>query len=275
MAAAGFKQILSHRGAKWIFIGWTGFIAENLILSENRESLVASFGEDSYRKVYGTLSTVACGSIAYGYLAHGHLKGPVVKSAMGSVAGRALVVGVQVLGLVGLSQSLPKFQVPVWIAPSSTSTVSNSPASTVATASSAPSLKLFCPIDFAHARSNNPNELGLKRVTRHPQLFSLAFVALGTALATPFLTTRLLCGFPIVFAFIGGAHQDIRFLRSGAYSEEYYESTSLVPFWALVTGKQEWSVLAAELKTVNATIGVLGALWLARRRGFSVAAVTK
>ncbi|KAJ3076441.1 CAAX prenyl protease [Podochytrium sp. JEL0797] len=261
------QQILSHRGTKWIFIGWTGFIAENLILSENRELLVDSFGEDSYKKAYGTLSTLACGSIAYGYLAHGHHKGPRVASLSGSLPGKALILGVQAIGLIGLSQSLPKLQIPVSFSSSSSNPSTQTTTPTTPPTSSSSGFKVLCPIDIAHMKSNNPNELGLRRVTRHPQLFSLGFLALGTALASPFLSTRLLCGFPIVFAVIGGAHQDRRFKRNGRFSEEYLEETSLLPFGALLTGRQSWKVAGEELKGVNAGVGVVAALWLASKRG--------
>ncbi|KAI9350703.1 hypothetical protein BDR26DRAFT_851363 [Obelidium mucronatum] len=261
------KLILSHRGTKWITLGWTAFIAENLVLSENREALVSAFGEDNFIRTYAGLSSIACGSIAYGYLVHGHRKGPLVHSFSSTRGGRGLILGLQALGLIGLSQSLPKLQIPIGltstattaaIIPASESGLSSSPPPPAAT----PKFKILCPIDIAHAKSSNPNELGLNRVTRHPQLFSLGFLALGTALASPFLTCRILCGFPILFALIGGAHQDRRFERSGKYTREYLDQTSLIPFVALVTGKQEWEVLNKEMKWVNSGVGVVSALVL-------------
>ncbi|KAI8834034.1 hypothetical protein BJ741DRAFT_610800 [Chytriomyces cf. hyalinus JEL632] len=263
------KQVLSHAGTKWIAIGWTAFIAENVIVSENRETLVGALGEDRYRMAYGVLSTAACSSIAYGYLVHGHRKGPsVVPYLGGSAAVKLTVVGLQALGLAGLMQTLPKLQIPIGLdAPSSTSGANTN--NSLSTSADLPTkkFKMLCPVDFAHARNSDPNQLELKRITRHPQLFSFALFTLGTALSTPFLTTRLLTGFPIVFAVIGGAHQDARFLRSGAFTQEYLNETSLIPFWALMTGKQKWSDLCNEVKWVNASVGLLGALLLARRRG--------
>jgi len=52
---------LGHKGVQLIVGGWTFFIAENLILSENREYLVGELGERSYKNLYGALSTIACG----------------------------------------------------------------------------------------------------------------------------------------------------------------------------------------------------------------------
>ncbi|KAI8612054.1 hypothetical protein BC830DRAFT_1138482, partial [Chytriomyces sp. MP71] len=259
MASSFVQQVFAHPGSKWIFLGWSGFIAENLLLSENREQLVARVGEDQYRAAYGTLSTLACSSIVYGFVVHGFRTGPTVAP----VPVRGAAFAVQALGLAMLASSaLPKLQVPV--------SVARSPASSSAPSSPAPvpqpTLKLLCPVDFAHARNAEPNEMGLKRITRHPQLFALGLTALGTALSTSFLTTRILCGFPIVFAVIGGAHQDVRFLRSGSYSHDYVDSTSLMPFVALMTGNQKWSDLASEIKWVNVSLGVLVAGMLARRR---------
>lgn len=54
---------LSHKGVQLIVGGWTFFIAENLILSENRDFLVGELGETTYRNLYGTLSTAACGCV--------------------------------------------------------------------------------------------------------------------------------------------------------------------------------------------------------------------
>ena len=42
------KAILASKGVRWIGLGWTGFIAENLILSENRDEIIRHFGDDNY-----------------------------------------------------------------------------------------------------------------------------------------------------------------------------------------------------------------------------------
>ena len=62
---------MNHKGVRWISIGWTSFIAENVVISHNREYLIEKLGESNYRYLYSGLSTMACGSIAYGYLKHG------------------------------------------------------------------------------------------------------------------------------------------------------------------------------------------------------------
>ncbi|KAJ3208193.1 hypothetical protein HDU82_002825 [Entophlyctis luteolus] len=254
-----------------IAAGWTAFIAENLILSEYREELVARFGLDSYRRAYGALSTAACASIAYGYLAYGYRKGPKVipLTASSPIAGRAVVFALQALGFAGLLQSLPKLQIPVtYKADAAQPAISNSsdPKGAVA---GIPKLTLQCPIDFAGAKASaqvgqgeREGPTGLHRISRHPQLFSLAFVCLGSAFATPYLTTRVLCGFPAIVAVVGGAHQDSRFARGGKWSAEFFEATSLIPFVAIAQGKQQVGAVWEELKHTNAGLGMLVAAGL-------------
>ena len=60
-----------------------------------------------------------------------------------------------------------------------------------------------CPIDFSPKGDPSDPEYGLKRITRHPMLFSLAFLSLGSALNTKYLSEICFFGFPFLFAFIG------------------------------------------------------------------------
>ena len=57
---------------KWAAGGWTFFILENAVLSENRTYLIQQLGDDQYHAVYGTSKVggsiflaVTFGSIAY------------------------------------------------------------------------------------------------------------------------------------------------------------------------------------------------------------------
>lgn len=47
----GLRGVLRHKGVLFIGVGWGGFIAENLILSENRQWIIERFGEDNYIRV--------------------------------------------------------------------------------------------------------------------------------------------------------------------------------------------------------------------------------
>ncbi|KAH9195235.1 hypothetical protein AeNC1_002776 [Aphanomyces euteiches] len=245
----------SHKGCRWILVGWSAFIAENLVLSEFKEDIVAQVGQENYRLTYSTLSTAACGSIAYGYLAHGRQQGPMVAS----VAKRfpLVVFSLQALGLAGIaSLAAPKLQIPFTAA---ASLAQSTPEHDKPESTAPITFGVQCPVDFKAGKTD------LKEITRYPMLFSLGLATLGTSLASPYLSMRLLAGFPIVMAVIGGLHQDRRHLRSGELDRETYEKTSLLPFVALAQ-HGGWEALAEKLPWVNISVGVLIALGLARRR---------
>ncbi|RHY26209.1 hypothetical protein DYB32_007800 [Aphanomyces invadans] len=248
------STVLGHKGCRWIALGWTAFIAENLVLSEFKEHIVAQFGQDNYRLTYSTLSTAACGSIAYGYLVHGRQTGPMVTSLAKRFP--LAVFSVQALGLAGIAAlAMPKLQIP--ITTNNDITAEMTPSSTKETA--VPTFSVQCPVDF------KAGKVDLKEITRYPMLFSFGLATLGTSLASPYLSLRLLAGFPIVMAVVGGLHQDRRHLRSGELDQATYEKTSLLPFVALAQ-HGGWEDLADKLPWVNIGVGVAFALGLARRR---------
>jgi hypothetical protein len=47
-ASMGARAVLRDKGVLFIGLGWGGFIAENLILSENRTWIIERFGETNY-----------------------------------------------------------------------------------------------------------------------------------------------------------------------------------------------------------------------------------
>lgn len=248
-------------------IGWTGFVAENVILSENRDFLISKLQDDGYHLLYNSCSLFACSSILYGYIFHGRRQGPrMLRNGAigGSVAGRVFAFAIQAVGFSGLMHSLPKLQVPVSISFNSTGKSNDTLANEEV--KFAPKLKMLCPVDFKDSKTERNGVYGLERVTRHPGLWSLGLSCLGTALCTPFWSEFILFGYPILFAGIGGAHQDARFRRTGKLTKEVDAQTSLFPFMALLTGKQKWADLHRELKWVNVWIGVFSAFGLAIRR---------
>ena len=131
-------------------------------------------------------------------------------------------------------------------------------------------VRVRCPMDFRPDDAPEDGIAGLKRVTRHPTLWSMGALGLGTALATPFATEAVMFAMPALVAAIGTTHQDYRFRRNsgGELPPEVDAVTSNVPFFALITGQQSWLALGSEMKWLNAAVALLGAGLLAvGRRG--------
>ena len=116
-----------------------------------------------------------------------------------------------------------------------------------------------CPLDLKAARAEKASDVvGLERVTRHPQFWSLGFLGLGCAAMTPFAgTAAAALGFPLV-ALVNGTHLDSRHRRGmgGSLSVEREAKTSGVPFVALLRGRQPWAPLLDELKPVNSVLAM-------------------
>ena len=98
----------------------------------------------------------------------------------------------------------------------------------------------------------------MERVSRHSTFWSISLVSIGRAITTIFLPEVVMFSFPMVFAYIGGWHQDSRYLRGmgGLLTREKYESTSNVPFAAMVSGKQSLDSFRDEIKTSNAVLAL-------------------
>eukprot|EP01084_Bolivina_argentea_P186989 322191_1 len=101
------KHLANHRGVRWITIGWTAFILENVILSHNKEWIVSTFGYDTYHYGYTALSLSACASTIYGYIRFGRHSGPEITNRLwriDSVPFRWSACCFQTIGLIGLCQ---------------------------------------------------------------------------------------------------------------------------------------------------------------------------
>ena len=294
-SASAATTATSSSALKWAAGGWSLFIAENLILSENRTYLIDQLGDDGYHGLYGTLSTIAMGSVAYGYRYKVRGQGPFAfNPAVGGRVGPAALVAsfaLQALALGMVSQSAPKLQIPVHLVDGgSTDDNAAAAAAGAPTAPTAPTSgggsqwKVRCPFDFSDSKSQTgvpkgtkqqADQLaGLDRITRHPGLWSFGLLGLGNALLVPSIPTRIWLSMPAMVALIGGAHTDSRHRRGmgGELCKEVDEVTSNVPFLAMIMGRQEGGVLQSfralgdEVKVLNAALAAGGAaLWVARR----------
>jgi uncharacterized membrane protein len=229
-------------------------------LSENREAIINAFGDENYHMAYSTLSTLACGSIFYGYIRHGRGKGPTI-----SPPGLFRKVGattLQTLGLVGLSQCLPTIRMPYTYVESNAKTETPETPSTVK--------QWRCPMDFRppNAPESVDGISGMERITRHSIFWSSGLIALGPALTSTFIPEIVMFSFPVIFAYIGGAHQDHRFLKGsgGTLSIEKYNKTSNLPFIAILRGDQSLSDVMRELKGSNMAAALaLSSLYAVKR----------
>ncbi|OQR98128.1 amino-acid acetyltransferase [Thraustotheca clavata] len=238
-------------------IRWSAFVAENIVLSEYKQEIIASFGLDKYRLAYSTLSSGACASIAYGYLVHGHDKGPIVRSFAKKFP--LPVFAIQALGLAGMfSLALPKLQIPLSLEALESATTSAMDKKMTFT--------VQCPVDF------KAGKIDFHEITRYPMLFAFGFASLGTSLGASYMSLRILAGFPIVMAVVGGLHQDRIRLRSGELTPEEYEKTSLIPFVSLI---KDGGLEKVQVPWVNVCLGTMIALLLARRRAVALRALKK
>jgi hypothetical protein len=283
--------------------GWIFFIVENVILSENRTAIISylqhddgididvhgmqdvpNVDESKYRMVYGTFSTIATISILYGYrqlrLHATKLPSTIMKSHSVPVLITTTAISMISLGLILISQALPKLQIPIELAsdsgiigkePIAASVPIQPPSSTTTNeAIRSWSLKVRCPFDFTDSKNTltEENVIGVDRVTRHPGLWAFAFVGLGTALLQPTLSLSLWMTGPFLVALFGGHHHDSRLRRhiGGTFPSATYENqTSNIPFLAMMMGKQKEqnglhslsTLLTNELKLLNASLAIL------------------
>lgn len=283
--AAPLAHHLPTTPLKWAVGGWTFFLLENVLLSENRTYLLSRLGDAGYHAVYGACSTLAMGSVAYGYK---RVRGaaPFLRdascAAFPTAAGKMAGFVCLGLGLGMMSQMPPKLQIPVRYyggeGNDRSDDVAEIPKSS--TKCNEPAVrpsgwKVRCPFDFTDKKSESGSSVhGLERISRHPGLWSLAFLGLGNALLVPSIPQRVWLSMPLLVAWIGGAHTDSRFRRGmgGELTREYDEMTSNVPFWAMVTGRQGnvlevWKEAAEEIKPLNAALAVGAAGMFVWRRG--------
>ena len=269
---------------RWAVGGWSFFIVENIVLSQNRSTIIQLLEDDEreskYHALYGTISTAACASIGYAYL----FKVRGAKPLLWSVSSTpplwrlALGFGLQALGLAAMAQSLPRLQSPV------TTSAASLPAASQQQQPPQPqqamTLRAQCPFDFAEAGAgrgvdaDESGPRGLARVTRHPGFWSLAAVCLGAAVSVPSVPQAAWLAMPTAVALIGGAHADYRHRRGlgRTLPTELDAVTSNVPFIAMLLGTQggsaaaAFSALADEVKGSNAAAGASVALiWTLRR----------
>lgn len=219
-----------------------------------------AIGEQNYYLLYGTMSTAACLSIAVGLRRLrdvGPFQWPLHAAPPASRLVACFVL--QALGFAGLSQSLPRLQIPI-------SRFQSAPAAhTTLGVDSKPSTKwrARCPFDF----STQKDAQGIQRISRHASLWSFAAVCLGAAAVVPSLPQAASLAMPTACALIGGAHLDSRARRGigGHLPPQLEATTSHLPGLAIFTGaqghvSQALRATSDEMKWLNAGLGMAVAL---------------
>ncbi len=104
---------------------------------------------------------------------------------------------------------------------------------------------------------------GLERITRHPFFVGAALLGLGHALVAARLVGTVFFAGLAAFALGGAWHQDRKLLAErGASHAAFMERTSIVPFAAILTGRQR---LAPRELPVGALVLGIAAAWALRR----------
>merc|ERR1711862_1008604 len=124
---------------------------------------------------------------------------------------------------------------------------------------------LGCPFDM-NAYKDRGEIFGITRVTRRPEILGLGGIAAGGALLAKTATEMAFFGVgPAVSFTILALHSDRTQVISRELSDAKIEQTSIVPFFALVSGRQSWPDLFADLEATNVGAAVFIAGLLAFR----------
>lgn len=273
MSAAAVSSLLRSSSIRWAAGGWTFFIAENVILSENRTFLIEKFGDEGYHIAYGTLSTLAVASIAYAYLRKIPRNAPPLLWSSGVVPSPWKVASwtCMSLGLSLASQTLPKLQIPISYVEKPEEKDQQQPAVASTTRQQAPpsgQWKVQCPFDFTDKKSSEDLPRGLDRISRHPGLWAMALTCVGYGCLIPSAPQRVWWSMPVLVAWIGGSHTDSRYRRGmgGSITPKYDGMTSNIPFAALLKQPAGAKDLASELKPLNAALATsIATVWVLRR----------
>jgi len=248
----------NNTNLKWAAGGWIFFVGENFVLSENRTYLIDLVGDDKYHLLYGTFSTIATASIGYSYIRLSKMVPTVTKAVMSPkslpMSRIASSWALLTIGVNMAAQAIPKLQIPLGM--------------------STGKLEVRCPFDFSDKKQSNNNDLqGLERISRHPGLWSLAFLGMGHGLLIPLSSASSVLTLPLqvwwmgptLVASIGGSHTDSRFRRNmgGSLTPEYESKTSNVPFMAMLAGRQGPTVEAfqdmlSDVKPLNSLLATAG-----------------
>uniref|UniRef100_A0A0A9XRD4 15-cis-zeta-carotene isomerase, chloroplastic n=1 Tax=Lygus hesperus TaxID=30085 RepID=A0A0A9XRD4_LYGHE len=209
-------------GVKVASAGWLAFSATHLTLSHPpvREKMIDFCGnQTNFRIIYGTIATAIAGTTVLLYSrTPPSLRGKIVHNLYrrrndtqsSSIGFRASV----------LLQAVGAF----FVTDSYVTAYRN-------------------PLAMTDSEPKDPRSIrrmyqiaGLQRITRHHEFFGYVFFALGSMLANNRVGDMILYGFIPVFTAAGIIHQEYRLRQTKPAF--YFEDTSIIPFQAVLEGKQ-------------------------------------
>lgn len=245
MAAAGF---LRDHGVRWVLGGWSFFTLENLIMSEYRKEIKLAWGgrggPKAYHNFYNALSSFAVGSTVLAYIRY---RNKSLALSPPSAPRQAAAFACRAAGLIAIGQLMPPINTGV-IMGAMDYVVGGSAWSSVEGA--------MCPL-VAKSYKEREEIFGIGRVTRRPELFGLMFAGIGGALMATTAAQVAFFGIGPFFSFGALAfHSDRTQRKNGELSATKEAQTSVVPFQALLDGRQSWSKLQEELVLTNALLAV-------------------
>ena len=98
---------------------------------------------------------------------------------------------------------------------------------------------------------------GIQRITRHPQNFSFALFGIAHCLVLPFVGDWLFFGGFLVYGILSALHQDRRTRATGPEAVKQFQTdTSLIPFAAILSGKQRLALGEYNIIGVVVAVGL-------------------
>ena len=207
-----------------------------------RAALVARLGERGFLALFSALAAVGWTTLVRYYAAH-RFEGAAGLAPGAGEATRLVLVTVVVAGMVLAMTALASY--------------------------------LRSP--YAISNDSGPHVArGIERITRHPFFAGVGMAAAAHVLLAPHLAGAVLSASLAALALGGAWHQDRKLLaRRGRPFAEFLATTSLVPFAAIVAGRQRlvlrelpWTVMAvalvlvAALRRGHAGMFAHGGLWV-------------
>eukprot|EP00026_Physarum_polycephalum_P015520 Phypoly_transcript_16223.p1 GENE.Phypoly_transcript_16223~~Phypoly_transcript_16223.p1 ORF type:complete len:253 (+),score=23.23 Phypoly_transcript_16223:75-761(+) len=198
----------------------------------NRKSIVETVGgEKNFLGVYSGVALAIGAPLVYYYSKHGANQGRLLWDFSKSTPAKLLSFGLMGCAVVIMVQG----------------SVNPSPSSAAA--------KHSKELGTHVAPANEP--VGITRITRHGMFLSFSLIACAQLISRRTHTSDLLFwgGFPAFFL-IGGWHQDYRKKVTGELPNEFYEKTSLLPFKAIVEGRNSLDLAIKEIDWTASGVGL-------------------